>query len=462
MTKNNDTNGKEMLEMNEKRMIARAKRLVALAMKAGATAAQCSVSADVTELTSARNGIVDQVVSDEGENISVYVLVGQREGSVHYGLHATGDDLSRAAEDAVAIAKSNTENPHPALAGPELWPCDPRELSRRFRALDPIDPSDPPSGKEKTRIALALDAMIRAEPGIAQTESAKIIHGRMTEAVATSLGFFGAKTGTWYRKVVGAIANGQKKGEMHSGGDWHTTVYFRDLRSDEECVKRAAMRARSLLGATPIPTKRMPVIFDQDVSAALVSAFLDAISGGAIYDKSSFLADALGTLVFRPEVSIIEDPFLPRRLASRLYDDDCVRSCRRMLVDCGVPTTWLTSIESGKKLNIPSTGHAGGVSNVWLTPGVRSRDELIASIPYGFLVTELMGHGPNIVTGDYSSGAAGFLIENGNITRPVNEVTIAANLLEMFRTLVPANDLPCDRRIAVPSCLIREMTVGGE
>ena len=206
----------------------------------------------------------------------------------------------------------------------------------------------------------------------------------------------------------------------------------------------------------------MPVIFDREMSSSLIGALLWAIYGSSIYDKSSFLFEKLGEQIFRPGIVIVDNPFIPRGRRSRLYDQETVRSKRYHVIDNGVLTMYLTSIESGAKLGIPSTGHASGSSNVTLMRGTQTLEELIGSIDRGLLVTDLLGHGPNIATGDYSSGAAGMLIENGGVTRPVNEVTIAGNLLDMFRMLIPASDMSDDGgTVNAPTCLVGEMTVAG-
>ena len=446
--------------MNERSLVKYGKNLVSYALKAGATDAEAYVSAGTNEEVRVCNRSVEKVARRSGVTLSLNILIGQREGSSTCESFVK-DDLKRTAVEAVAIARASTENPFASLAKEEMWPCTLAELPERQRALDLVDDAGRQSMPAMKSEGLLLDRLLQAESGVARTSIVQITQHQGCSVICNSLGFVGIETYTSYSKHASAIVEA-KNGEMNSGGDGHTMIYRSDLRSSEECARRAAFRARALLGATPIPTARMPVIFDRKMSSSLIGALLWAIYGSSIYDKSSFLFEKLGEQIFRPGIVIVDNPFIPRGRRSRLYDQETVRSKRYHVIDNGVLTMYLTSIESGAKLGIPSTGHASGSSNVTLTRGTQTLEELIGSIDRGFLVTDLLGHGPNIATGDYSSGAAGMLIENGEVTRPVNEVTIAGNLLDMFRMLIPASDMSDDGgTVNAPTCLVGEMTVAG-
>jgi PmbA protein len=445
--------------VNERQLVRYGVQLVELALAAGATGAQASVSFSEGEEVHVRNKCIEKVTRDSGQSVTLYVLVGAHEGTSACESFSK-DDLRRTAQEAVAIATASTANPFASLATAEMWPCAMSELPERQRALDLIDPARPLSMLQMKKEALHLEQLLLAEPGVARTETVQVSQSRTTEVRCTSNGFVGVEAATWYSKYASAIAEAANR-EMNSGGDYHVATHRADLRESEVIARNAGKHARALLGAMPIPTARMPIVFDRDVSTRLLGALLRGIGGTAIYDKSSFLSEKLGEQIFRPGISVIEDPFISRSLRSGLYDNDTVKRSRHQIIQDGVLTMWLTSLESGAKLKIPSTGHAGGVTNAMLSRGTQTPEELIASIPRGLLVTQLMGHGPNMTTGDYSSGAAGLLIENGQIVRPVNEVTIAGNLLEMFRTLIPANDMSDNMGINAPSCLIPEMMVAG-
>ncbi|MDO8521289.1 MAG: metallopeptidase TldD-related protein [bacterium] len=445
--------------MNEKKLLKYGKDLVASALKAGATDAQAHVSAGDSEEVRVRNGSVELVSRESGVSLSLYVLVGKREGSSSCE-SLSASDILRTAAEAVAIAKVSTENPFASIAKANMWPCPLGAMGEKERALDRVDDSGRSSIKQLTKEALDLDQLLLDQEGVSKTEIVQVSQSRSMGALCNSAGFLAAKESTSFGRYASAVAEA-KDGEMHSGGDGDGAIYLADLRSAEECAQRAAYRARSLLGAKPIPTARMPVIFDRDISPSLLQVLYAAIRGGAVYDKSTFLLGKIGAPIFRRGVYIIEDPFIPRGMKSRLCDSETVRAGRYAIINDGVLTMWTTTIESGAKLKLTSTGHANGPSNVVMYRGMQTKEQMISGITRGLLVTELMGHGPNIVTGDYSAGAAGILIEHGELTRPVNEVTIAGNLLEMFRTLTPASDMSENSGTNAPSCLVDEMTVAG-
>jgi PmbA protein len=249
----------------------------------------------------------------------------------------------------------------------------------------------------------------------------------------------------------------------------HSTRFLEDLDAAADLGHLAGERAVARLNPVRPKAAKYPVLFDPRVSLTLLSHFSGAISGSSIARKTSFLQDRLGQQVFAPGVTIVDDPLRPRGLRSHPFDGEGLRVSRQELVSNGILNQWIAESASARQLNIQPTGHAsrgvGGSpsaapSNLYLAPGPRSREELLAAFPEAVLVIELIGQGVNGVTGDYSRGAVGFMVRGGEIAEPVSEITIASNLVEMFATLEPANDLEFRRGIDAPTVLIPEMTIG--
>ena len=250
---------------------------------------------------------------------------------------------------------------------------------------------------------------------------------------------------------------------------WHSARYLEDLEGASEIGRRAGERAVARLNPTRPKPGKLPVIFDPRVSSSLLGHFAGAINGASVARKTSFLRDKLGTAVFAPGVTIVDDPLRRRGLRSRPFDAEGVRVARRELVTNGTLNQWIADSAAARQLGIEPTGHAArgvggapsaGPSNLYVAAGARTREELLASIPEAVLVIELIGQGVNGVTGDYSRGAAGFMIRGGEIAEPVAEITIAGNLIDMFATLEPASDLEFRRGVDAPTILVPEMTVG--
>jgi PmbA protein len=250
---------------------------------------------------------------------------------------------------------------------------------------------------------------------------------------------------------------------------WHSARHLADLEPAESIGLKAGTRAVARLNPTRPKPGKYPVLFDARVSATLLGHFAAAISGSSIARKTSFLQDKLGAQIFANGVTIVDDPLRIRGLRSRPFDGEGVRVSRRELVSDGVLNQWIAESASARQLGIAPTGHAargaGGApsaspSNLYMAPGTRSREELIAAFPEAVLIIEMIGQGANVVTGDYSRGAVGFMVRDGQIAEPVSEITIAGNLIDIFATLEPGSDLEFRRGIDAPTILVPELTVG--
>ncbi len=445
--------------MNTSLLYSAGEQLMHLTKAAGATDVMVSLSFGIEKSVSVRNGELSHTAHAQSAHFSLTALIGAHSGSVEFSSF-TSHDVELAAKRAVALARVATENPYRRLSTPDEWPCASHSLSQLDMLLDAYDHTAAPTLAELKERACTLDAIARSEPGIARSEETSSGYSRVIDVTLMSNGFSALQMRTYHNKWTSVVA--EENGEMKTGSDHHAAFHFEDLRSDAECARRAGSYAVAQLGAKPIATGRMPVIFDNRISSSLLGSLVKGIDADHVYHKSTFLLEKLGGQIFHEGVIICEEPHLPRRMGSQYYDAEGVKSTPWTLVSDGVLTMWLTTIESGAKLGLPSTGHASGTSNLSLRPSGIARADMIRDIPRGLLVTELMGKGANIATGAYSTGVEGFLIENGVITRPVNKVTIAGNLLDMFGGLIPANDLS-DRPSGsnAPSCFIPSMMVGG-
>ena len=432
--------------------------LVELARKMGADAADAVYVGERSQGVSVRLGALEDVHRSEGEEIGLRVFVGQRNATISSS-DLSNDAMEMIVDRALAMAREAPEDQYAGLAPDELlYRGEPADLD-----LD--DGGDPDPGELRQRALRAEDAA-RAVDGVTNSNGSSASASASIFAIATSHGFSGATRATGYSNSASVVV-GEGSG-MQRDYAWHSARHLSDLESPEELGARAAARAVARLGPVSIKPAKMPVLFEPRVATTLLGHFIAAISGSAIARQSSFLLDALGTQVFAPGVTLHDDPFRKRGLRSRAFDGEGLPVKPMDLVNDGILTSWLAESASARQLGIQPTGHAvrgvsgspmAGPSNLHMAAGPRSREEMIAGVGEGILVTELIGQGVNGVTGDYSRGAAGFLISNGEIGPAVAEITIASNLKQMFATLEPANDLRFRRGVDAPTLLIPEMTV---
>jgi PmbA protein len=436
----------------------RAAWLVKLARKNGADAADAVYVGERSQGVSVRLGQLEDVHRSEGEEIGLRVFLGKRNATV------ASSDLSNEAmqtliERALAMAAQAPEDQFAGLA--------PEELLYRGQpaSLDLDDGGDPDPADLRER-ALAAEDVARSVEGVTNSGGAGASASASIFAIANSNGFAASTRATGYSNSVSVVAG--TGSTMQRDYAWHSARHLADLEAAEVIGDRAARRAVARLNPVSIKAGVMPVLFDPRVATTLLGHFVGAISGSAIARQTSFLLDAIETQVFARGVTIHDDPFRKRGLRSRAFDGEGLPVRAMNLVDNGILTSWLADSASARQLGIQPTGHAvrgvsgspgAGPSNLTIAAGNRSREEMIAGMKQGILITELIGQGVNGVTGDYSRGAAGFLVTDGEIGPAVSEITVASNLKQMFATLEPASDLRLRRGIDSPTLLVPEMTV---
>jgi PmbA protein len=436
-----------------------AQRLVAAARRAGADEADALAVRSVSLSIEVRDGAVEESERAEGDDVGLRVLVGRKQAVVSTN-DLKGDGLDTLAERAVAMARAAPEDPFAGLA-------EPQALARTLPDLDLLDPVMP-TIEHLERRAREAEAAGLAVPGVTKSAGASASAGIGGMVLVTSHGFQGASIGSRHSVSMTAIA-GEGTG-MERDYDFSSALHAADLDNAAKVGRGAGERAVARVNPRKVSTRRVPVVFDPRVSGSLVGHFASAIAGSAIARKTSFLREKLGERIFSEGVEIVDDPFRPRGLRSRPFDAEGIAGRRRALVEDGVLKTWLLDCGTARELGLATTGHAQrGVSstpspapsNLHLAPGAQSPEQLIADIADGFYVTDLIGIGVNLVTGDYSRGAAGFWIENGVRTFPVSEVTIAGHLFDMFRDLVPANDLAFRYGTNAPTLRVEGLTIAG-
>ena len=446
-----------MLNIDSARSAAQA--LVERATAAGADAADAVYVGERSSGVSVRLGELEQVNRSEGEEIGLRLFLGQRSATVASS-DLADEAMAALVERAMAMAAEAPEDPYAGLAPDALL------LRGDLPLLDADDGQDPDPAMLRVR-ALAAEQAALAVPGVTNSSGGSASASASTLALATSAGFSGAYRASGYSCSAGVIAG--TGATMQRDHAWHSARFLEDLDDAEMIGCLAGTRAVARLDSTRPKPGRMAVLFDPRVASTLLGHFAGAISGSAVARKSSFLQDRLGARVFAAGVMIIDDPLRLRGLRSRPFDGEGLGVARLELVSDGVLNSWIAESASARQLGIQPTGHAargtGGApgaspSNFYMAAGPRTREQLLAAFPEALLVTELIGHGVNSVTGDYSRGAAGFMVRGGFIAEPVAEITIASNLIDMFATLEPGSDLEFRRGVDAPTLLVPEMTVG--
>lgn len=437
--------------------------LLDAARRAGATDAD-AMAVDGTAISvDVRKGVLEQAERSEGIEIGLRVLVGQRQAAVSAS-DLSARTIADMAERAVAMAREAPEDASLGLA-------DRGDLSsvRDHGGLELADPSPDPSATDLEQDARRAEAAALAVRGVAQIDSASASYARRRFHLAATNGFSGGYART-SRSVAAVAITGEGLGMER---DWaaESRAFQADLPAPEQVGQQAGERAIARHGARKPATGTFPVVFDERISASLIGHLLAATNGSAIVRGASWLRDALGQAVLPKGLSIIEDPHRPRLSGSRPFDGEGLATRRRDIVADGVLTGWTLDLGTARRLGMTSTGSASrgtsappapGNSNITLTPGDRTRDDLIAAMGTGLLITGFLGASVNPNTGDYSRGASGFWVEGGQIVHAVNECTVAGNLRDMLMRIVPANDARPHLSHLVPSLLIEGLTIAGQ
>jgi PmbA protein len=433
--------------------------LIAKAKKAGADTADALYVESVAISHAQRLGEIEKLERSESQDMGLRVLIGRRQAVVSSTDHSAGV-LDGLVERAVAMARSVPEDPHCGLAAPDM-------LARDIPALEIFD-AEEPAAEVLIEQARAAEDAARAVAGVTNSEGAEASWGRSRVALAASNGFAGGYQTSRHGFAVSVLAG--EGLEMERDYDYSSAVFGADLAPPEEVGRNAGEKAVRRLGARKVKSTKVPIVYDPRVSGGLLRHLAGAINGSAIARGTSFLKDRMGEAIFPDNVTVIDDPHRARGLRSKPFDGEGVANTSRAVIDGGRLTTWLLDLRSARQLGLETTGHASrgtsappspSATNLYMEPGAASRDELIAAIDDGFYVTELIGFGVNGVTGDYSRGAAGFWIENGELAYPVNEVTIAGNLKDMFRDLTAADDLEFRYGVDAPTLRIDGLTLAG-
>jgi PmbA protein len=436
-----------------------AERVVAAAKRAGADQADAVAVRGVSLSVEVRDGAVEESQRSEGDDLGLRVLVGRKQAVVSTN-DLKSDGFAALAERAVAMARAAPDDRFAGLADPALLARDPPEL-------DLLDPDMPDVGVLERRAREAEDAAM-AVSGVSKSGGASASAGIGGLVLVTSHGFHGAAMNSHHSISMSAIA-GNGTG-METDYDYTATLHAADLESATAIGRNAGERAVKRLNPRKVTTRRVPVVFDTRVAGSLIGHLANAVNGASIARKTSFLREKLGEQIFAPGIDIIDDPLRKRGQRSRPFDGEGVVTSMRKVVEGGVLKTWFLDSATARELNLQTTGHAHrgvssppspGPSNLHLAAGAKSAGALIAEITDGFYVTDLIGVGVNLVTGDYSRGASGFWIENGQLTFPVSEVTIAGHLTEIFKGLTPANDLVFRYGTNAPTVRVEGLTVAG-
>lgn len=429
------------------------------AKKAGAEAADAVIFGSASLEVAVRLGETEKLERSESADLGLRVLIGKQQAAVS-STDMSDDMLGEMAERCVAMARNAPEDPWCGLAEPE-------QLAKDIKTLDVLDPVEP-TAEALLDIAKRAEDAARSVEGVTNSEGSEVGWNRSSIALAATNGFahgYEVSSHSFSASVLAGEGTG-----MERDYDFATATHAVDLPDPETIGRSAGERAVKRLGARKMGTGQLPVIYDPRASMSLVRHLLGAINGSSVARGTSFLKDQMNQQIFPTGISITEDPLRPRGQRSKPFDAEGLPTRTKTLVDDGCLMSWVMDLSSARQLGLNSTGNAsrgtGGppspaATNVWLGASDTSPNALMADIKEGFYVTELIGMGVNGVTGDYSRGASGFWIENGEITFPVSEMTIAGNLKDMFANLVPANDLVFRYGTDAPTVRIDGMTVAG-
>ncbi len=434
--------------------------LIKKAKAAGADAADAVMFRSVSVSHAQRLGKMEKLEREESNDLGLRVFIGKRNAVVSSS-DASPKAINELIERVISMARVVPEDPYAGIASDE-------EIAKSIPELDIYDPEEP-SADELIKRAKDCEEAALAIEGVTNSGGAEASWGEATIALAASNGFSGAYNSSGHSVSVSVLA-GERDG-MERDYDFSSAVYGSDLISSTEIGRSAGLKTvRRLNPRKPDTTNDISVVFDPRVSSSIMGHMMGAITGPAIARGTSFLKESLGEKIFADGITIVDDPHIHRGLRSKPFDGEGLANRKQNIIESGVLQTWLLSLSSARQLNLKSTGHASrgtsgnpgpSTTNLYMEAGQLSVEELIKDIKQGFFVTEMMGSSVNGLTGDYSRGAGGYWIEDGQIAYPVSEATIAGNLKGMFLNLTPANDLTFRYGSNAPTIRIDGMTVAG-
>ncbi|GGB52428.1 modulator protein [Roseibium aquae] len=436
--------------------MSRAAAMVEAAKRAGADACDVVAITGTALSVDVRDGKVEETDRAEGDDITLRVFVGKRYAAASSNAFS---DMDALAERAVAMAKAAPEDPYAGLA-------DEGRLLMSLPELELLDPVEPTAGELADRARAAEEAGL-AVSGVTKSGGAGASWRLAGVVLATSHGFTGSYLASRHGLSMTAISG--EGTAMERDFDYDYRTFLEDMDPAEAIGRRAGERAVRRVNPRKVPSQTVDVIYESRAARSLVGHFAGAINGAAVARKTSFLKDRMGEAVFSPDIRIVDDPFKRRGAGTRPFDGEGTAAEVLNMVENGVLKHWFLDTATARELGLTPNGRAQrsgsgtspGSTNLTLEPGSRSLEEMMKEMGTGLLVTDLIGQGVNSVTGDYSRGAAGFWIENGEIAFPVSEITIASNLKEMFARLVPGNDLDARYSVATPSILVEGMALAG-
>lgn len=431
--------------------------LVEAAKRAGADEADAVAVTSRSTGVSVRLGKVESTGASESDDISLRVFVGRRVASVSA---SRGADVNALAERAVSMARVSPEDPYQGLADPAL-------LAKGDIDLDQYDPTQV-SADRLREDALAMEEAAMAVQGVTNSSGAGAGAGLGGLVLATSAGFLGSYVGSRFSRSVSVLAGEGTK--MERDYEFSSRLHFADLDDPLSIGRRAGEKAVRRLGARKAKTGPVTIVCDPRVARGIAGHIAGAINGASVARKTSFLRDGMGQQIASAGITVTDDPLRIRGQASRPFDGEGVRGQKLTMVEAGVLRHWFLSSSAARELGLTTNGRGSragtGVSpsstNLAIEPGSQSPEELIRAVGRGFYVTEVFGQGVNMVTGEYSRGASGFWIENGELTHPVAEVTIAANMKDMFLAMTAADDIDRNFSVASPTLAIEGMTLAGD
>ncbi|HRX40116.1 MAG: TldD/PmbA family protein [Amphiplicatus sp.] len=447
--------------MNDNEAQAILERLLAGAKRAGADAADALIYHAVSSSVSWRLGKLEDVERAEGRDLGLRILFGKRQASVST-TEFSPDGLDELVERCAAMAKAAPEDPYCGLA-----PAD-RLAKPPFPDLDLGDFNEPDTTALKARAAACEEAAL-AIKGVVNSEGAGASYGEGSKWFATSTGFFGTSGGSRHSVSVSVVA--KDAAGMERDYDYDSKTHYDDMRAPDAIGKRAGERAVERLSPRKLKSQSAPIIYSDRLSDSLIGSLAGAINGAAIARGVSFLKDKKGQAIFPKGMNVIDDPHMKRGSGSRPFDGEGVAAARLKIIDDGVLTDWLMNSAHARQLGLQSNGRAtrgvggapgAGPTNFYLEAGAKTPAELMADAGKGLLVTDMFGPQVNPNTGDYSVGCSGFWFEGGAQAYPVSEITIAGNILEMYRSLIAANDLEFRGSINAPTLLVGAMTIAGD